>query len=453
MAVVKPFRAVRYVPSRVQKVQEVFSPPFDALTSELQLRLHLRSPFNAVRLELGQDQPEDDAAENRHVRAGDFLKGWRDQGILRRDSVPGFYFYEQVHATGVRRGLFGAVRLEDSATGGIRPLEETLSEEVSERLQLLRGAQANISPIVAMYEDPHQIVAELFFDLTDEELPLLDVTDDAGVQHRLWYVNAPDALSTIQDELESRTLVLADGHHRYAAALAYRDEQRARTPNASGDEAWNYALMLLVDVEDPGLQFQPRHLLVNPGAVPADFLTRLEASFIVGEKELDAPLPEAVQVEEALYDLSEAAERKTRIGLQLAGQPRFFILTMHEGVAVPGGSDHATKGQGTKAQAPMSPAWKRLDLSRLRGLILEPLLGMSAEDWARPQRISTTPDFHEVLMGLGSERYPLAFYLNPAPPEQLWELAMAGDRLPPRSMALAPWVPAGIVFHSLEGTL
>lgn len=441
MAVVKPFRAVRYVPSRVQKVQEVFSPPFDALTPELQLRLHLRSPFNAVRLELGQDQPEDDAAENRHVRAGDFWKGWRDQGVLRRDSVPGFYLYEQVHATGVRRGLFGAVRLEDAASDGIRPLEETLSEQVSERLQLLRGVQANVSPIVAMYEDPHQIVAERFFDLTDEELPLLDVTDDVGVQHRLWYVNAPDALATLQDELESRTLVLADGHHRYAAALAYRDEQHAKTPNATGDEAWNYALMLLVDVEDPGLQFQPRHLLVNPGTVPGDFLTRLEASFIVGEKELDAPLPEAVQVEEALYDLSEAAERKTRIGMQLAGQPRFFILTMHEGVTLRG------------SQEARSAAWKRLDLSRLRGLILEPLLGMKAEDWTRPGRLATTPDFREVLMGLGSERYPLAFYLNPAPPEQLWELAMAGDRLPPRSTALTPWVPAGILFHSLEGTL
>ncbi len=440
MAVVKPFRALRYVHSKAPRLNEVLTPPYDSLSTEHQLRLHLRNPLNAVRLEFGQDQPEDDAVENRNVRAGDYWRGWRDQGVLRRDSVPGFYLLEQAHPAGTRRGFFAVVKLEDLESKVILPHQETLHAPVEDRLQLLRATKANISPITALYEDPHQMLAELFFDLTDEAMPLVDVTDDSGTDTHLWYVNDPEAIASIQEELAGSPLVIADGHHRYAAALAYRDEMRAQTPGWTGDEAWNYVLMLLVDVEDPGLRLQPQHLLVNPtgSKVGKDFLSRLEASFIVGEKELSGPLPEASQIEEGLYDLSEAAERKTRIGMLIAGEPHFFILTMHENVLIPG--KH-------------SDAWKRLDLSRLRALILERMLGMTDEDWSKTETIARTPDFREVLVGLGSGRYPLAFFLNPTPPEQIWALAQSGDLLPARTTDYTPKVPAGIVFNSLEGTL
>jgi uncharacterized protein (DUF1015 family) len=439
MAVVKPFRALRYVHSRVPRLNEVLSPPYDSLSTEDQLRLHLRNPLNAVRLELGQDQPEDDVVENRNVRAGDFWRGWRDQGVLRRDSVPGIYLLEQAHPAGVRRGFFAVVKLEDLEAKQILPHQETVHASVEDRLQLLKAAKANISPIMALYEDPHQFLAELFFDLTDEAMPLVDVKDETGADTRLWYVNDPVAIESVQEELAKSPLVIADGHHRYAAALAYRDEMRAQTPGWTGDEAWNYTLMLLLDVEDPGLRLQPQHLLVKPSAkIGKDFLKQLEASFIVGEKPLTGPLPEVSQVEEGLYDLSEAAERRTRIGMLIAGEPHFYILTLHEGVPVPG--KH-------------SDAWKRLDLSRLRTLILERMLGMSESDGSRTEKIAKTSDFREVLVGLGSGRYPMAFFLNPTPPEQIWAIAQAGDLLPARTTDFVPKVPAGIVFNSLEGTL
>lgn len=440
MAVVKPFRALRYVHSKAPRLNEVLSPPYDALDTELQLRLHLRHPLNAVRLELGQDLPDDDAVENRNVRAGDFWRGWRDQGVLRRDSVPGIYLLEQAHPAGVRRGFFALVKLEDLESRIILPHQETQQGAIEDRLELLRATKANISPILAMYEDPHQILAELFFELTDEAMPLVDVKDDAGVDTRLWYVNDARAIETLQLELETSKLVLADGHHRYAAALAYRDEMRAKTPNWTGDEAWNYVLMLLVDLEDPGLRLQPQHLLVNPKGKTIDkrLLSRLESAFIVGEKDLSGPVPEASQIEEGLYDLSEAAERKTRIGLLIAGVPQFTILTMHENVPIPGNRPEA---------------WKRLDLSRLQALILERELGLTDSDMANLQIVFKTPDFHEVLVGLGSGRYPLGFFLNPTPPEQIWALAQEGALLPARTTRFDPKVPAGIVFNSLEGTV
>lgn len=438
MAVVKPFRALRYAHSRAPRLGEVLSPPYDTLDTESQLRLHLRNPLNAVRLEFGQEQDDDDVVENRNVRAGDFWRGWRDQGVLRRDSVAAFYLLEQAHPAGVRRGIFAAVRLEDPETKQILPHQETLHAAVEDRLQLLRATQANISPILAMYQDPHQILAELFYDLTAEALPLVEFTDESGAETRLWYVNDPQALESIEEELARTPLVIADGHHRYAAALAYRDERRAQTPGWTGEEAWNYTLMLLVDLEDPGLRIQPKHVLVHAGKPLApDFLKRLEPSFIVGEKELTGSLPEVAQVEEGLYDLSEAAERKTRLGMLIAGEPQFFILTMHENVPIPG--KH-------------SDAWKRLDLARLQGLILEPLLGISEEDWSQKDRVAWTSDFREVLVGLGSGRYPLAFFLNPTPPERIWQLAEAGELLPARTTDFTPKVPVGIVFNSLEGS-
>jgi uncharacterized protein (DUF1015 family) len=382
--------------------------------------------------------PEDDAVENRHVRAGDFWRGWRDQGVLRRDSVPGFYLLEETHAAGVRRGLFAAVRLEDPQAAIILPHQETRPEAMQDRLQLLRAVKANTSPILAMYEDAHQMIAERFFDLTDEALPLAEFQDDAGTRSRLWYVNDPDALAAVQDELAASPLVIVDGQDRYAAALAYREERRAQTPDWTGEEAWNYTLMLLVDVEDPGLRIAPAHVLARPERLDEAFLGRLEEAFIVGEKGLAGPLPTADELAEGLDDLSEAAERKTRIGMLLAGQPHFFILTMHDGVPVPG---------------PRSEAWKRLDASRLQALVLDRLLGMSAEDRQDRAKLADTPDARAILMGLGSGRYPLAFFLNPTPARQIWEIARAGDRLGAGALDVTPKVPAGIVFNSLEGTL
>ncbi len=438
MAVVKPFRALRYAHSRAPRLNEVLCPPYDSLDTELQLRLHLRNPLNAVRLEFGQEQPEDDAVENGNVRAGDFLRGWRDQGVLRRDSVSAFYLFEQAQGTGALRGIFAAVRLEDREAKVILPHLETRPEAVKDRLALLRAAEANTSPIVALYQDAHQFLAELFFDLTDATMPLLDFKDETEAEMRLWYINDPEAIAQVQDELAESPLVIADGHHRYEAALAYRDEMRSRTPGWTGEEAWNYTLMLLVDIEDPGLRFQPQHVLAHPGKLPANFLSRLEESFIVGEKALPSALPEVAQVEEGLYDLSEAAERKTRIGMLITGEPHFHILTMHEAVPVNG---------------PLSDARKRLDASRLQGLILDRILGMRGPDLGNHEKVATTSDVRDVLMGLGSGRFPLAFFLNPTPPEQIWNLAEAGDLLPPKATRFTPMVPTGILFNSLEGTL
>lgn len=438
MAVIKPFRAQRYGHARVSRLEEVLSPPLEALTTEEQLRLHLRNPLNAVRLERGQDQPDDDAVENRHVRSGDFWRGWRDQGVLRRDSVPAFYLLEETHAQGVRRGIFAAVQLEDADSGRIRPFQEARPEVVAERLALLRSVQADTCPILAMYEDPHQMVAERFFDLTEEALPLAEFTDEAGTRRRLWYVNDPEAVADIQEELAESPLVIADGAERYAAALAYRDEKRAQTPNWTGDEAWNYALMLLVDVEDPGLVVAPAHVLVRPERMDANFAAKLDQAFIVGEKGLASELPSSEELEEGLYDLSEAAERRTRFGMLMAGKPQFFILTMHEGVPVPG---------------KRSEAWKRLDATRLQTVVLERLLGMSEADRADGAKLALSPDARDVVMGLGSGRYPLAFFLNPVPARQIWDVARAGELLQAGVVEVTPKVPAGIVFNPLEGML
>jgi len=258
---VRPFTGLLYDPSVVGPVGAVTAPPYDTISPIDQERYHRAHPHNVVRLILGRDQPGDDEADNRHMRAASHLRRWRREGALAPTDGPALFPYEfRFHLGGVERlvrGVIAEVGLEPWG-GSILRHERTLPGPIEDRLRLLRAVRANLSAVYAVLEGPNQGLGA-FLDQQMSEPPLLGVHDEAGTRHRMWV--ATRGVDQVTEGLRQESLLIADGHHRYAVALAYREEMRA----AHGPGPWDSMMMLIVDgaAEDPPVL--PIHRLVTRG--------------------------------------------------------------------------------------------------------------------------------------------------------------------------------------------
>ena len=271
MSRVLPFRGLHYDPDRVGDLTAATSPPYDVISDAQQQHYRALSPWNVVRLETNDKGLDAEERAARHAEAARCLKGWTAEGVLRRDPEPRFYPYEMAFTFEGRqrtiRGLICAVEIEPWG-GSIIPHEHVMARQVEDRLTLMRSTQANFSPIYAVFSGPSRPVADL---LNRLEAPLSQVTDEEGVTHRLWSVADP----AITDDLAEQDLLIADGHHRYTVALAYRDEMRARF----GPGPWDEVMMFVVDAATQDPPVLPIHrLLRDPVAMDAGPVDGLDAA-------------------------------------------------------------------------------------------------------------------------------------------------------------------------------
>src|SRR5713101_3994782 len=185
MALIRPFRGVRYNLAVVGDLQQVVSPPYDVISPEQQTVLHLRSPYNAVRLDLNRDV-------ERYSSAAKTLRDWLDREVLLQDQEPSLYFYTQdfVLKDGSRykrTGILAALRLEEFSSGMVRPHERTFESAKNDRLALLRSCQAHLSPIFFLYSKPDWLLAETLAPALAAPA-LVTVQDDQQTMHQLWRI-------------------------------------------------------------------------------------------------------------------------------------------------------------------------------------------------------------------------------------------------------------------------
>jgi uncharacterized protein (DUF1015 family) len=276
VAVVKPFRALRYDERRVGPLGPLLAPPYDVISPEERARFLEASPVNVVHLTL----PDDEQGAAR------LLAEWRREGDLVQDAEPALWWLAQdfTGPDGIARrrdGLVAALRLEAYAAGVIRPHERTHAGPKEGRLRLLRATRTQLEPLLFLYEGTLP-------SLPGE--PVADVEAE-GVRNRLWRVEGPPP-----PQLAGAALLIADGHHRYETALAFHEED--------GTEASAWLLAVIVPTEQEGLTIFPTHriaLRTRPlprlapapanGRAAAEVYTRAGSGYLVGEeRELDAEL-------------------------------------------------------------------------------------------------------------------------------------------------------------------
>src|SRR3972149_11075716 len=189
MALIAPFKGLRYNPERVKDLSLVVAPPYDVILPDSQRAFHARHDQNVIRLILGEIREADNGEQNRYRRAGDDFRRWQAEKILVRDPAPSMYLYQQVfRAPGgeelTRRGLIALVRLEDFGGRTVFPHERTMAAPKQDRLRLMQSCHANLSPIFGIYPGPLLEVDRLF--MTEEKIdPTIDLRDWAGIRHHI----------------------------------------------------------------------------------------------------------------------------------------------------------------------------------------------------------------------------------------------------------------------------
>ncbi len=425
MPALRPFRGLRYVPAVAGPLELQIAEPYDKVSPAMRRAYLARSPYNVVRLSL----PEDERGDGDPYRqAAERFRGWIDRGVLRREEQPAIYLYEQRFrlgaATHVRRALFAAVEADAYAEGKVKPHERTYRVYKEERLRLLEALRAELGFVFLLYEDRERRIAELLTQATAAASPHMQLRGPDGIEHTVYRIACARTCAAVCEAFSGRTCVIADGHHRYETAVAFR---RRHEEAGQTRPAYAYRLCALVEVSDPGLVVLATHRVLERPDL--DSLLHQSAALLEAQP-LTGPV-EAEALERALGALGEAGP-----GAFIATDgSRAYALRLREGIDL------------DRALAELVAPARRLDVAILHTLVLERTLGIrTGDDGVKPWYTRTAAEALERL----DDRYRLAILLRPTPARAVIEVAHAGGTMPQKSTDFYPKFPSGLVIYDLE---
>jgi len=394
----EPFAGVRYDPARVD-VDDVVAPPYDVIGPDAQIALEARSPFNVVHIDLAREEN----GRDRYATAGCRFDEWLNQGILRTDPEPGFYAYGMGYhdLEGRARqivGVLGALEVSAPGKGDVLPHEETQHKVRDDRLSLLRACRADLSPVWGL-----SMAEALTGLITPSGPPVARCTDEEGIHHRLWRLTQPAVVEAVVATVASAPVVIADGHHRYETALAYRDEQQAAGRGVGGDD--DLLLALVCELADGQAGVRPIHRVLSELPDGYDVLGALEKFF----EPVTAPEP-------------------------LAALPQRMVEHAALGLLVPGGEAMLLRPRGPHAT---DDGDARPDAA----LLDEALASLPAHS------LAYDPSLESVAGQVGSGRAQAGVLLRPVAVGQIARAARAGRRMPTKTTFFHPKPRTGMVFR------
>lgn len=432
MVDVSPFQAWRYDLGQVGDLSEVIAPPYDVLSPEQQAALYERHPHNVVRLILNRSEAGDTAPSDRAARAAACWKHWRLDRVLRQDHENALYVYHQTFEvegrTWTRRGFLGRLLLSEFGAGKVFPHEQTLAGPKADQLELMRQCHAQLSPIFGLYPDPQQAVQARLDDAC-QSLTATIAIDDQRVTHRLWVVQDPAVIGDVQRLLRDRPLFIADGHHRYETALAYRNERREQGLAPGPLAAVNFALMMFVGTSDNGLRVLPTHRVFSgmPSLSVASLEQALEPWFQT----------------ERIGQGDAAAERAWQT-IELEGSQDVLALVGSDGewlVARLADPDVMAEVAGEH-----SAQWRDLGVAILHRVVLDKALAQMGIAQATTEYVHR---WQEVASAVPS-RAQLGCLVPAIDVEQVCAIAAGNETMPPKSTYFYPKLGSGLVFHDLR---
>ncbi|MEM0360702.1 MAG: DUF1015 domain-containing protein [Candidatus Diapherotrites archaeon] len=420
MVQIKAFQALRYDFKKAGKPENLVAPPYDVISREYREELRKRSPYNCIHVTLGEEI-EENKQFNLYAKAAENLKNWEEKGILFREESPAIYAYEQIYTLKGkkyrRKGFIPLVKLEPFEQGNILPHEFTLSGPKADRLELLRATKANTECIFALYSDKSGKIKKIL-EKTCKKKPLFEVKDDNGIKNRLWAITDEKEISIIAETMKDKKLFIADGHHRYETHLKYFEEN----PQADSMP------ILLVEMKDPGLIVLPTHRLLF-GLKEFDFKKfKEELAKWFNVKEIRG---NAKQLEKKL-----ALKKEKAFIARSKGKTLLFSLKKNVDLSalMPG----------------IVKEIRELDVSILHKIVIEGILGISAEQVARKEHIEYVKDFGEALKKADSGKYDIAFLMNATKKEQVVASCLAGQRMPQKSTYFYPKILSGLFYRKIE---
>jgi len=427
MAQIVPFRAYRYS-SRAGDPARLFTQPYDKITPEMQQRYFSLSPYNLAHIIRGQSNPADTETDNVYTRAAAYLENWISTGLLTQEPEASLYAYFQKFQAPdsgrsyLRKGLIALGAVEDYSQGTVFRHELTHTGPKRDRLELLRRTRAHCGQIFMLYDDP-KLAVDACLDRVAHDAPITCVTDEYGAEHSLWRIDDPGEVAQIQRLLAPSKLLIADGHHRYETALAFRKGN----PNLSGAA---HVMMTLVNLRSPGLVILPTHRVVAnlPPFDAADVLRRAEVFFT----------SEVVSGPEALAEkLDRAAPDRVVVGAMLKGDPRCFVFAVD-----PAQLDALLPNLNVEE--------RRLDVVALHQVLLAQVLGLTEQAVREENNIRYVRGREAAARSLEEPDVQAVFFLRPVGVQQVAEVAFSGGVMPQKSTDFYPKLLSGLTIYRIE---
>jgi uncharacterized protein (DUF1015 family) len=410
LARIYPFQPYRYT-QKAGALADLVTQPYDKISPAMRTRYLSLSPYNLVRVILGERQPADSETENVYTRAAAYLRDWIASGILAKDAEPGVFPYFQeftVPDTGerlVRKGFIALGALEEYSAGIVHRHEQTLSGPKKDRTELLRATHAHFGQIFMLYPDPSRSIDALL-DEAAQQPPIAEITDEYGVVHRFWKI--ADA-GRIQQLMADKKLLIADGHHRYETALGtYRNN-----PDMPGADR---VMMTFVNMHSPGLKILATHRLVSgvpAETLPEGFLKAASAYFDIDE----------IASLDALQ--TSWAERVDRTIIGAAIGDRLFRL-----------EERTARGA--------------LDVRILHETLLAKVLGISEEAVRDEQHLRYIRGIEQAVAEARTGAAQIAFLLKPTGIEQVASTSFSGGVMPQKSTDFYPKLLTGLAIYKLD---
>ena len=432
MANIKPFRGIRYNQNQIDKIDNVISQPYDRVRYGLQDKYYDLSDYNVTRIIKGKEFDDDNESNNVYTRAKAFLKEWLKEGVLVREEEPALYIYHQEFPLPngeviTRKALINAFELAEFDEGIVLPHERTHAGPKVDRLNLTRATETYFGNIFMLYPDPENKVDAILSKAINRK-PDIEARElhEKDVLHKVWVVTNQDVIQAVTEEMApKRNLIIADGHHRYETALNYRAEQREEYPDAPENAGFNYRMVAMVSMSNPGLTILPTHRLIfdYEQKSSAEVIERLEEYFSV-EKVADRAMLEAKMD-------------------QAEGQVGAMGIVTHEGVYFVKLEDEAIMD----ALAPdRVDAWRKLDVSILHNLVLEHVMEIDPEKIDNKENIEYLREPDMGYDRVSEEETAYLFILNPTRIEQVKACTKVGEKMPQKSTDFYPKVITGLAM-------
>lgn len=430
MVEVRPLNAIVYNQDKVN-MTDVIAPPYDVILDDYREELYKRSDYNIVKLILAKGSKDLSEANNRYDEAAKNFRAWLEAEVLIKLEKPCILYILQKYTTEdgkniTRKGFIARNKIEEFSTKNILPHEFTMGGPKEDRLNLTKKCEANFSQIFMVYSDSEKQI-ERAVDLSGK--PFIDVTDDNGVQNIVYKIDDEKTLALIEKVMSDKTLLIADGHHRYETALNY--SKINTNPEAQ------YVMSYFTNLDDENLLVFPTHRIITKWIEPYVLLENVKKYFDVKDFEFNGQNKNEVKAK-FLQAIEDANTKQISMGLYMKNVNKFYLLTLRE------------KVDTILDEFEVPDVLKKLDLTVLHKVLITKEFGYSEEEQMAQNGIKYIKQESEAFDLIDMGKAEASFIMAYPKINDIKEISEAGFRMPQKSTYFYPKLLSGIVINPLK---
>jgi len=303
---VLPLNAIVYNQNKVD-MKDVVAPPYDVIDEKYQDELYARSEYNCIRLILNK-------SEDRYAESAKVFNELKEKEILIHTDKPAIFYIVQKYKNEKgkmieRKGFIARNKIEDFSSKKVLPHEFTMGGPKEDRFKLVSATGAFYSQIFMVYEDKTQRIESEVASKYLSKAPYMDITDDLGIQNLVYLIDEPQDIKIISEVLADKTLLIADGHHRYETSMRYAKEHPE-------NEYAQYVMSYFTNAADENLIIYPTHRIIEKEIEPKAVLEAAKKHYDVVEM---------ADKEEFLDKIEEENKNQITTGLILRNDEKYYV--------------------------------------------------------------------------------------------------------------------------------